>query len=265
MRVYQDQPYQLELTVRDLAGALVTPTTIDLRYLLPDGAQEAGPVPAVDSLGHYHADDVRSQVGPYRYRWLTTGPGAGVSVGTLVVADPFAPEITTLAGVKDQCNIGRDDTAHDEELADYLAALPAVVERWTGPLTPTARTQWVDRWPAVLKYTPVLELTSMSGVDVSTVDLDAEAGVVTPGPYSGYAAPGTVAYVSGYRSIPAALDLAGRVIVAHWWESQRAAGSGDVRGGDDYADANSVPGMGFALPRYAVELLESVRVSTGLR
>ena len=268
-RYYLGQPFRLALTVRDLADFLVDPATIDLRFLLPDGTQAAGPSPVRDSLGTYHADvPAPAALGPYRYRWLTTGPGAGVSTGLAVVVDPFALEVCSLADAKAQLNIRPDDTAHDDELLDYIAAVPAVVERWVGKLAPTARTEAVTGWPIVLRHTPVAALTSIGWgntvMDVAGVELDAEAGVIWP---LSYPWPGTftVAYTSGWTVVPAALNLAGRVIVAHWWDSQRAAGTGQVgRSGEDYADANSVPGLGFAVPRYAVELLESLRVHTGL-
>lgn len=263
------QPFRLDLEVRDLADTLVDPTSVVLTFRYPDGTDVAGPAAVRDSLGKYHADvgDLTT-LGHYRYKWVTTGPGAGVSTGEVDITDPFGPEIVTLAEVKAHLNIRSDNGAHDAELTDFIAAVPAVIERWVGPLGPVEHTEILYGSPMIVAHPPILELVSVTpyggtAFDLADLVVDKPAGLIRQ-------ATGTtcwrvtVVYTSGYAAVPPALNLAARVIIEHWWKSQRAAGTGNIRGGDEYADTASVPGMGFAIPRYAVELLEPFRTSTGL-
>jgi hypothetical protein len=179
--------------------------------------------------------------------------------------------IVTLDQVKSYLNIKVSDTAHDAELTDFIAAVPAVLERWIGPIESVQHTEVLCGPVLIVRYPPILEIVSAtwSGatLDLDQLDVDNAAGLIRAAStaVSFYGGSVTVVYTSGYDTVPPAVNMAARVIVGHWWQSQRAAGgSGSVRSGDDYADVNSVPGMGFAMPRYAIELLEPFRSHTGL-
>lgn len=262
---YLGQPFRDELTVEDVNGVLVDPDTVDLSFRYPDGTVLPGPAEVRDSVGKFHADVTLPVAGQYRRVWTTTGPGAGVFVSDIVMVDPLAPQIVTLAAVKRHLNIDEDNDTFDLELSEHIAALPPYVEHLAGPVLPVTRTEVHTGLVWVLRHPPVASITSAlwvgGSVPVPSLEVDLEAGLVnTVGPYG---SPVTVTYVSGRVPVPAAVNLAARVIVAHWWDSQRARTASN-RGRTVDTDTVNVPGLGFAIPRYAAQLLAPFNPHTGL-
>jgi hypothetical protein len=270
---YLGQPFRDELTVEDITGALVDPDTVTSTYRYPDGHTEPGPAAVRDSVGRYHADVTLDDPGRYRRVWTTTGPGAGVDVLDIVMTDPFADQIVGLAGVKRHLNIDEANDSFDVELNEFVAALPPVIEQLAGPVLPVTRTETLySRTPGravlVVSYPPIATLVSMTNwgtLDVGDFEVDKAAGVIR-GPIGWPASPlGTeVSYVSGYTEVPGAINLAARIIVEHWWESQRAKAASGRADRVSSGDLIDVPGMGFAIPRYAAELLQPFNPGTGL-
>jgi hypothetical protein len=92
------QPIRLSTAVRDASGTPVTPGGISLIVRRPDLTPATFPTPATDGVGLYHQDlsttDL-AQLGTYRYEWVTTGTGAGVSPPpqTFDVYDPLAASV----------------------------------------------------------------------------------------------------------------------------------------------------------------------------
>jgi hypothetical protein len=280
---YLGQPYRESLTVKDVTGALVDPTTVTLTYRYPDGTTQLGPAAIRDSLGQYHADVSLPDAGRYRRLWATTGPGAGVDVEDVYVVDPLAPEIVGLDDVKRHLNIDLGNVSFDPELTDFIAALPPVVEQLAGPVLPVEVTEdlyssWAAARPAamglrtsvlVVTRPPIASVSSVlafgGSVSIATNDfvVDKAAGLIS---YATGIHPGlvTVTYVSGYADVPGAINLAARIIVEHWWTSQRAKAASGRADRVDSGDLIDVPGMGFAIPRYAAELLQPFNPGTGL-
>jgi hypothetical protein len=55
---------------------------------------------------------------------------------------------------------------------------------------------------------------------------------------------------------------AARIILQHLWRTQRAGRRGGVAGGgDDYAVTEPIPGIGYAVPNRALELLAPDRLA----
>lgn len=276
---YLGQPFTETLTVREkptipgVPGVLVDPTTIGISFRYPSGVVTPGPAVTRDSLGQFHADVTLPAVGKYRRVWTTTGPGAGVAVEDHVIVDPLAPEIVSLADIKDHLNIDRENTTFDGELSDHIAALPPVVENLAGPVLPVQYTETLTggRSFLVVRHPPIASVAAMASwgaLVVTDFEVDKKAGLIRY-PEALYSPnvfpfPVTVTYTSGYIDVPEAIGLAARIIVEHWWESQRAKAAGGRADRRDPGDTIDVPGLGFAIPRYAAELLQPFNPGTGL-
>ena len=113
----------------------------------------------------------------------------------------------------------------------------------------------------------VVSITSASGsaIDISGgLDIDTNAGTVRRklglpfyGPFFQWLPQVNITYVAGWgTSVPAAFNSAARIILAHLWESQRGPASLPGLGGGDLV---TPPGMGFAIPAMAAELLDGMQ------
>lgn len=175
--------------------------------------------------------------------------------------------LLTLAQAKAFANIG--GTASDVELQLYVDSAVDVVEgHLGGPVEQRTITETVDvvdggRALALTKrFATAVTTITANGVTVSTSD-----SYIAPGnvlrrkvgyAFSPSADPIVVTYTAGIAApgaAPAALTLAAAVIVGHLWEMQRGSvGSGGP--GDDYGTINTVvPGLGYAVPNRALELM----------
>lgn len=173
--------------------------------------------------------------------------------------------IITLAAAKAQLGIDASDTDDDVELQTFMEAVTAPLERELGRVV-EQRTV-IDEFDlstgvtrVLLRSVPVAALVSIEAVDgsaswsvdPSVMHVDAESGEVTT--LSGPALSGRVAftYQAGEATVAAHHRLAGLIILQHLWETQRGA-MGVKLGGEGEA---YVP-KGYAIPRRAIELLES--------
>ena len=169
--------------------------------------------------------------------------------------------LVTLAEAKAHLNItsGSDDA----EIMGMVEAVTEPIERIVGSVLPQAYTERHDgdRAMIALSHRPVLSVTSVTLPGGGTVtppgyELDADAAVLTrmAGIYRRAWEAGRIAisYTAGLAAVPAHVRLAALIVVQHLWETQRG-GPRDQRftgGSEDWS-----PGMGFALPRRALELL----------
>ena len=165
--------------------------------------------------------------------------------------------LLTLAEAKTALNI--TSTTYDTELQDYIDGAIAAVEFICGPSASTNATEVLHGCGAlVLTHTPVLTLTSVTGDLVGTRDttylrFDADSGVVrakatvTPLLDDWY----TVVYTYGRSSIPAAMKQAAKVILKHQWSTQRGPSAKQATN----ADGTFVPGLGYAVPNAALQML----------
>ncbi|MFF9097565.1 head-tail connector protein [Streptomyces sp. NPDC014802] len=175
--------------------------------------------------------------------------------------------IVTLAAAKAQLNIAASDTGDDVELQGYIDAATAAIEKQLGlvidPRTVIDEISCASGTRSLLlQSVPVLSLTSVTSLDgsqswavgPSVMRVDSASGLVTV--LSGPALSGTVlvTYQAGTTVIPANWRLATLIVIQHLWETQRGR-AGAVPGGSD--EPEYFPGRGFAIPRRAVELLET--------
>lgn len=280
MRVPLGQPLRLSTTVRDVTGTLVNATTLTLlvKVAAADGTMATTGTyasPANDSTGAYHQDIPVADLavtGHYQYTWTATGTGAGVSLGDFDVFDPFETSVLPLADGKDMLNIPQANTSNDAEIMSWIATIESALERYTGgPLVNWAVTERAEMLASqtviLVRQRPLVSVTSITSasggaIDISGgLDLDVNAGAIRRklglpfyGPFFQWLPQVTVLYVAGWgTSVQPAFSSASRIILAHLWETQHGPAARPSMGGEDLV---TLPGMGFAIPNMAAELLD---------
>lgn len=239
-------------------GAPVTPATVSLTVVLPDGTL-AHPGTATTQAGVYTALYPTVQAGRHTVSWQTTAPAVGYT-DVFDVTVTATDNVISLADAKQTLNI--TTTAHDDELRGFLAAVTAVLEDRTGrQLTMGSVTEQVRTVSgvAVLSEAPVQALTSAVSFDgavtwnVSTDLQFTSEGVVgtqiNVPPLYGYV---VFTYVAGYSTVPGNYLLAARLLLQHLWDTKRGSGGG----GPAFAiEDTPVPGTAFAVPNRVLQLI----------
>jgi len=174
--------------------------------------------------------------------------------------------LLTLAEAKAALNI--TTTNYDTELTDYIAGAEAAVTFICGPVDSTAATDVVEVCGGSeipLNCTPVLSVTSVTGdwtgvravtdfhVNLATgvLKLKASAFRLLPDTY-------TVVYATGRASTPSAMKQAAKIILKHQWSTQRGPSGRRAADADSSPGATNrtiVPGLGYALPNAALQML----------
>jgi hypothetical protein len=275
------QPVRVSTTVTNATGALVNAGTLTLLVKI---AQADGTTlttgtyasPTNDGTGLYHQDipvtDLAA-LGHYQYVWTATGTGAGVSPpAEFDVYDPFETAVLPLQDAKDALNIPQATTTSDTEIMAYIATIQASLESMTGgPLVnrviTAERTEMMASQTVIpVRQRPLVSVTSITSasggaIDISAgLDLDANAGLIRRklglpfyGPFFMWLPQVTVTYVAGWgTAVPAAFNVAARIILQNLWETQHGP-SARPSIGDDMM---TPPGFGFAIPNQAAELLD---------
>jgi hypothetical protein len=267
--------------IRDLSGVLADPDdTVTLYLHRPDATVGTYASPSHTAVGKFYQDLVSvdlSQLGHYSYAWVTTsvsGVAAGVSPsGDFDVFDPLETSVLPLQDAKDALNIAQSNTAYDIEIAVMVASIESTLERITGgPLVTTSISERVKVGHGyrslVLRQRPVVAVTSITDIASGTallstdLDVDTNAGIIrrklelpfwSRGPYY------TVVYTAGWgASLPAAFNLAARILLAHLWETQQGPGQRPVMGAGGFDAATQSyhnVGLGFAIPNRVVEIM----------
>ena len=254
--------HQVAVDVADASGTPTNPSSADLTIILPDGTTVSPGVPVPTVTGQVRVDYVTVQAGRHVWRLVTTGP-------TTAYADVFDVQpampvgIVSLADARAQLNMGASETADDDELRGFIGAATGAVERALGRVV--VRRTIVERHElgrtreVLLRQVPVLSLTSVASADGSTtwntanLSVDSATGLVKV--RSGELLSGDVdfTYQAGEVVIPEDYRLAALIIVQHLWETQRGT-MGVQLGGDNEP---YMAGRGFAIPRRALELLDT--------
>lgn len=269
-RFPQGAPVRLSTTVKDVTGTLVTPTTIVLTISKPDATTQSYSAPTADSTGVYHQDvptaDI-NQLGHYSYKWVTTGPGAGVSFSNFDVFDPLEVAVLSLQDAKDHLNIPQTNTTYDNELLSKIATIQSTLEKLTGgPIITRSVTERVTcgyGWNELaVRQRPLVGVTSItdvaSGVALSLTDLelDTNAGIIRRKlglPFYGRSGAYTIVYTAGWGvAISPAWNEAARIILEHLWQTQHGPSLRPAIGGEE---TTLLPGFAFAVPNRAIELL----------
>lgn len=201
----------LNIEIRNAAGDLVDPGTLEISIRTPAGVVSTDTHPAAaivrDATGLFHRDLPLLEDGVYAYQWRTTNPGQ-VQGGSITVRPApldVQPWSLTLDGLKRRMD--RELDQDDDKLRDYLAAAVAQMQKPApngcgrllipDPLDPLAapvtRTVRVRRGRALIPDASEITSVTVDGapvtyevlekdgyvVQISKLDTDATAAVVT--------------------------------------------------------------------------------------
>lgn len=164
-------------------------------------------------------------------------------------------EFITLAEVKQHANIPASNTANDVELERFRSAAQEHVESLVGPVlwrVVVGETVHAHAGVVVLPLAPVVSVESLtsSGVAVSFA-LRKAAGLLLDVRASGDLA---LSFTAGRESCPDAIRVAALIIAEHLWRTQRGGQSESTAlPGEDFGAVS--PGLGYAIPNRALELL----------
>ncbi|MEU6527872.1 hypothetical protein ABZ869_01605 [Streptomyces sp. NPDC046928] len=258
----------LGTTVRDSAGALANAGDMTLIITLPDQSTLTVPSVAPASTGTYAYDYPAVQAGRHAVRWVATGVNSGAYTDVFDVRPAAPPMLFSLAAAKAKLDIPATSTSDDEELREFIEATTQCVEFFVGPVVQRTVQQVVPggRAALVLHSTPVLAVTAVapllagqSAIDVAGLDVDPSTGIVrqTSGacfPCGDYRA----TYTAGRSAVPPNVSLAAKLILQHLWRTNYGAARGlaGVGGGEDFAVTEPIPGLGYAIPNRALQLLQ---------
>ncbi len=203
-------------------------------------------------------------LGVWLFTMATGKTTAYAEVFDVAPADPGF--VVSLAAAKSQLNL--TSTTNDDELAIYIASATRVVEWFVGPVVVRPYTQRVSARNPRLTHlpvlgpglTPVLILTSLTPlyttgtayigadvvVDPATGALATTSGACLAG------GPWTALYTAGQRVVDSNWQLGALIVVQHLWETQRGASGLPLQARDEVI----VPGLGFAIPNRARDLLQ---------
>jgi hypothetical protein len=270
-------PYDLGATARliaecrDPGGTLTTAGTAVVTVALPDGSTVTPDV-TTTGTGAYQADFATTTTGRHTVRWVFTDPAAAYT-DVLDVLPEAPPAILSLADARAHLNLS--STADDPEVRFWNNVATRAIEFYVGPVVARAFTERHNLRGApvvVLLNTPVLELTAVSAVltggvapavdDLAVDGVTGEVYRLDGGCLTGRL---SFAYTAGRTVIVEHITGAARIILEHFWRTQRAGRRGGVlAGGDDYSVTEPIPGLGYAVPNRAVELLAPDRLPPGV-
>ncbi|MGW0821832.1 hypothetical protein [Streptomyces sp. NPDC002845] len=262
---------RLTAECRDPGGTLATAATAVVTVTLPDDTT-ATPAVTETSTGLYQADYVTTMPGRHTVRWGWTSP-AHAYTDVFDVQEAAPPAILSLADAKKHVNI--TGTRDDDELRFWNNATTRAVEFYTGPVIARSVTEDHDVGRTrvlALRQVPALSLTTVAAVldsgtsyAVADLDLDGDTGIVRRKDGGWLCGPLRATYTAGRASIRENITAGARIILEHLWRTQRAGRRGGLAGGgDDYSVTEPIPGLGYAVPNRAVELLAPDRLPPGV-
>ena len=197
---------------------------------------------------------------------MSTGVGAGVSFGEFDVFDPLEPTVLSLQDAKTTVNINQATTVYDAELQSMIDTVTASLETITGgPAFNRSVSEYCrvsgDLRNIPLRQRPVVSVTSITDIatglvmPIADIDVDTNAGIVRRKLDLAFWSRGTryqVVYLAGWgTAIPAAFNVAARLIVNHLWRTASGPGLAPVPN----EDMTFLPGMSFAIPNRALEVM----------
>ncbi|MCL6733292.1 hypothetical protein [Streptomyces neyagawaensis] len=261
----------LGTTVRDSAGNLANAGSMALSIGLPDGTTvSVSPVVPV-STGTYTYDYPSAQAGRHTVRWLATGLNAGAYTDTFDVREQNPPWIISHADAK--AHLNKTATADDDEVRAMNEAVTATVEWYVGAVVVRTVTEvhaFQVAKTLALRTVPAISLTSVSAVltggtsyEVADLDLDTSSGIVRRTDGGQLYGPLRTVHVAGRRIIPAAITLGARIILQHMWRTQQGPGRPQV-GVGDFDVTEPIPGLGYAVPNRALQILAPYQLPPGV-
>jgi len=265
---------RLTAQCRDPGGTPVTADTATVTVTLPDGTAATPTAAETETTGTYQADYVTTAAGRHAVRWVFAGP-AHAFTDVFDVRDEAPPAILSLADAKKHLNIPLDTTRDDDEVRFWNSATTRAVEYYTGPIVPRSFTEQHSTRNAavlVLLHTPVVEVTAVEavrtgevGYDVDDLAVDGDTGEVVRKDGGRLSGRLRWTYTAGRTVIEENITAGTRIILEHLWRTQRAGRRGGLAGGgDDYSVTEPIPGLGYAIPNRALNLLEPDRLPPGV-
>lgn len=148
----------------------------------------------------------------------------------------------------------------DAEIQAYADAASEVVEYFAGPVESV---QLVERhppgWSIVLRRPPVLtldavepEFTGGPAVTLPELFVD-ELGIVKRVDGQCILGPQQITYTAGRTVTPPTLALAARLLLQHWWATQRQGANMPRLAADDVL---TIPGVAWSVPIRVKQLLD---------
>jgi hypothetical protein len=269
-------PFDLGATVRltadcrDPGGNLATATTATVTVTLPDGSTASPAATQTSTTGQYRADYPTAAAGRHTVRWVFTGP-AHAYTDVFDVREAAPPAIMSLAAGR--THLKKNDTADDDEIREWIEACTKAVEMFVGPVatrTVTETVHFTSARAVALTQIPCLSLESVTtrrpGGPSYTVDdlwLDPSSGLVQAVSGGLLYGPLDFEYRAGRLIVSANISSAAKIILQHLWRTRQGPGR-PQRGTDDYDVTEPLPGLGFAIPNRAVQLLEADRLPPGV-
>lgn len=256
---------RLHAECRDPAGVLVAAATAVATVTLPDGTT-AVPTPTTTDPGIYVADYATAVAGRHSVRWVFTGP-AHAYTDMFDVREAAPPVLMSLATARK--HLKKNDTSDDDEIRDWVEACTRAVEQFVGPVIVRTVVETADVRAAssvALQQIPAVALTSVTAVrtggtsyDVGDLDLDPETGIVTRKDGGTLYGPLRFTYTAGRAIVPANIRGAARIILQHLWRTRQGPGRPQL-GVGDFDVSEPIPGLGFAIPNRAIQLLDPDRL-----
>lgn len=263
---------RLTADCRDPDGTLATASTAGVTVTLPNGTTATPAATETSTPGRYQADYVTTAAGRHTVRWVWSGP-AHAYTDMFDVSEAAPPAIMSLATGRRHLKKAASDTGDDEEIREWIEACTRAVEQFVGPVVVRSATDTVRFSSArsvALTLIPALDLTSVTqlrlGGPVYTVDdlrLDPDTGLLERVDGGLMYGPLLIAYRVGRLIVPANFRSAGKIILQHLWKTRQGPGR-PQRGVDDYDVTEPLPGLGFAVPNRAVQLLDPDRLPPGV-
>jgi hypothetical protein len=203
-------------------------------------------------------------------RWLFTGP-AHAYTDMFDVREATPPVLMSLATAKK--HLKKNDSADDDEIRDWIEACTRAVEQFTGPIIVRTVVETADFRAArslALQQIPAMALTSVVAVrtggmsyDVDDLDLDGQTGIVTRKDGGTLCGPLRMTYTAGRAIVSANIRSASKIILQHLWRTRQGPGRPQL-GTGDFDVTEPIPGLGFAIPNRAVQLLDPDRLPPGV-
>ncbi|MFR0354166.1 hypothetical protein [Streptomyces sediminimaris] len=257
---------------RDPGGTAATAGTATVTVTLPDGTTATPAAEETATVGTYQADYVTTAPGRHTVRWVFSNP-AHAYTDVFDVWPEAPPPVLSLADAKNHINNSGSD--EDDEIRFWINATTRAVEFFAGPIVVRAVTEKHNVrcvHELALRQVPALALTSLVAVldgapsyDAATLDLDGDTGIVQRKDGGLLYGPLRATYSAGRPIVTENITGCARVIFQHLWRTQRSGRRGGLAGGgDDYSVTEPIPGLGFAVPNRALELLGPDRLPPGM-
>jgi hypothetical protein len=247
---------QLSTVVKDLTGAAVNTPTLTMVVTKPDGTA-LSPAPTVTNTGSggvYTAPVTPDQAGLWLYRWTAAGTVVSVQSDQFTAVASQRALVASMEEFKNELN--RTDSFDDADLRSRLVAATDWAEGVIGgPLSVQTFTEQlhVIGDTIVPIFRPLVSVTSLtpdlgSAIDSTGYVVDTRLGVIRLRWLLGWNLY-TLVYRAGLTVVSERIKEAGLIVAKHLWQTRN--GGGGRQSPDDLV----MSGLGFAVPRRAMEMV----------